>query len=125
MVENPAKTIHIHPAGTGKITDWEKAVMLKNSAPTAYRIAQDVLMAARKYVNKSGLFSTEKSRLQKFQSECYELARALEYDGFMSSEIAQKGKTFVFIEFFCLFSDAFPNWQKEYEALNWLVPRIF
>lgn len=124
MAEKPTNTIRIHPVGT-KVTDAEKAKILAASAPVAFRKAQDVLVAAKKYINKSGLFSTERSRVQKFQSECYELARALKFDEFMSNERTQKGEAFVFIEFFCSFSDAFPNWQKEYEALNRFVPLIF
>lgn len=124
MAENPTNTIRIHLVGT-KVTDSEKVQILATLTPTAFRKAQDVLVAARKHINKSGLFSTERSRVQKFQSECYELARALKFDEFMSNERAQKGEAFVFIEFFSLFSDAFPNWQKEYEALNRFVPLIF
>lgn len=124
MAENPTNTIRIHLVGT-KVTDSEKVQILATLAPTAFRKAQDVLVVARKYINKSGLFSTERSRVQQFQSKCYELAKALKYDGFMSSERDQKGDAFVFIEFFSLFSDAFPNWQKEYEALNRFVPLIF
>ena len=59
------------------------------------------------------------------QSECYELARALKQDGFMSDELNQKGEEYVLIEFLSLFSDAFPNWQKEYETLNRFIPMFF
>lgn len=93
--------------------------------PASFRKAQDVLVAARKYINKSGLFSTERSRLQQLQSECYELVRAMESDGYLSGERTQEHEAFAFIEFFGLFSDAFPNWQKEYEALNRFVLLIF
>ncbi|MCR4304697.1 MAG: hypothetical protein NUV63_10820 [Gallionella sp.] len=120
MVNKQSNAIRIHPVGT-RITDTKKAKMLAASAPNAFRKAQDVLTATDKYVNKSGLFSTEKSRIQKLQSECYELARALKNDGFMSDEMIQNGKAFVIVEFFSLFSDAYPNWQKEYEALERFV----
>lgn len=124
MKDKPTNSIRIHPPGT-RISDNAKAQALAAMAPVSFRKAQDVLVAARKYVNKSGFFSSERSRTQTFHAECYEPVRALKFDKFMSEEIAQKGEPFVFIEFFSSFSDAFPNWQKEYEALNRFVPLIF
>lgn len=116
--------IRIHPPGQ-QITDPEAVETLTSYVPSGFRKAQDVLVAAKKYTNKSGLFSSERSRLQKMQSECYELARALKQDGFMSDELNQKGEEYVLIEFLSLFSDAFPNWQKEYETLNRFIPKFF
>ena len=119
-----ATNFRIHAQGT-RFTDNAKAQALAAIAPASFRKAQDVLVAARKYVNKSGFFSTERSRTQTLQAECYNLVRAPRADEFMSEEMAQKGECFVFIEFFSLFSDAFPNWQQEYGALNRLAPLIF
>ena len=117
--------IRIHAPGQ-QITDSDAVQKLKQiHAPLATRKAQDVLVAAKKHVKKSGFFSSERSRLQKMQSECYELSRALKQDGFMQDEMEEKGQAFVVIEFLSLFSDAFPNWQKEYEALNRFVPMFF
>ena len=116
--------IRIHPPGQ-KITDPDAVQEISAHAPLATRKAQDVLVSAKKYVNKSGFFSSERSRLQKMQSECCELSRALKQDGFMIKEMKEKGQAFVVIEFLSLFSDAFPNWQKEYEALNHFVPMFF
>lgn len=123
MASIPNK-IRIHPPGK-QITDPEVVEKLTSHAPLATRKAQDVLVAAKKYVNKSGFFSSERSRLQKLQSVCYELDRALNEDGFMLNEMNEKGKAFVVIEFLSLFSDAFPNWQKEYEVLNRFVPMFY
>jgi len=117
--------IRFHPAGTGQTTGPYKAQSLLALAPLSFRKAQDVLVAAQKYINKSGFFSSEKSRLKNFQLECYELNRALKADGFMSKEREAKDEVFVFTEFFSLFADAFPNWQNEYELLNRFVPRFF
>ena len=116
--------IRIHPPGT-QITDPEAVEKLAHHAPTAFRQVQDVLVATEKYINKSGFFSSDRSRLQKMQSECYKLVRALKQDGFMANELSQKGEVYVLIEFLSLFSDAFPNWQKEYETLNRLILMFF
>ncbi len=43
----------------------------------------------------------------------------------MLNELNENGKAFVVIEFLSLFSDAFPNWQKEYEVLNRFVPMFY
>ena len=113
--------IRIQPPGQ-QITNPDAVQNLSMHAPLATRKTQDVLVAAKKYVEKSGFFSSERSRLQKMQSECYELSRALKQEGFMREEMEEKGQAYVVIEFLSLFSDAFPNWQKEYEALNRFVP---
>lgn len=108
-----------------RITDPEAVEKLTSHAPASFRKAQDVLVAAKKYVKKSGFFSSERSRLQKMQFECYELRRALEQDGFMMKELNQKREVYVLIEFLSLFSDAYPNWQKEYDTLNRFIPMFF
>ncbi|MBS0587040.1 MAG: hypothetical protein JSS37_03590 [Proteobacteria bacterium] len=124
MNNKPTNNIRIHPMGT-RVTDNARVQELATLAPVSFRVAQDVLVAAQKYVNKSGFFSSEQSRIQKLQAECHELLQALRFDQFMTEEMDQQGELFVFMEFFSLFSDAFPNWQKEYDALNRLVPHIF
>ncbi|MBS0498178.1 MAG: hypothetical protein JSR51_11095 [Proteobacteria bacterium] len=124
MNNKPTNNIRIHPFGT-RVTDNARVQALAASAPVSFRIAQDVLVAAQKYVDKSDSFSSEQSRIQKLQAECHELLQALRFDQFMTEEMNQQGELFVFMEFFSLFSDAFPNWQKEYDALNRLVPLIF
>lgn len=124
MNDKPTNSIRIHSQNT-RTTDNAKVQVLAAMAPASFRKAQDVLVAARKYVNKSGIFASERSRVQALQAECYEMRRALRLDQFMSKEIDQKGDAFVFIEFFSLFSDAYPNWQKEYDALNRFAPLFF
>ncbi len=52
--------IRIH---RGRITDPEAVEKLTSLAPAGFRKAQDVLVAAKKYVKKSGFFSSERSRL--------------------------------------------------------------
>ena len=124
MASETEHRIRIHQSGSA-VTDANAANLLAGSAPTAFRKAQDVLVAAKKYIEKSGIFSSERSRLQKLQSECYDLSRALRSDGFMASERTRRGETFVLIEFLSSFSDSFPNWQKEYELLNRYIPLFF
>ncbi len=109
----------------GRTTDPEAVEKLTSRAPAGFRKAQDVLEVAKKYVKKSGFFSSERSRLQKVQFECYELEHALAQDGFMMKELNQKGEIYVLIEFLSLFSDAYPNWQKEYDTLNRFIPMFF
>lgn len=106
--------IRIHLKGTGRITDEMASENLRSTTPRAFRKAQDLIVATAKYVKKSGFLSTEKSRLLKVQSEFYLLRKALKEDGFMETEI----------KYLSLFSDAFPNWQQEYEALNRLIPHL-
>ncbi|MFZ2169760.1 MAG: hypothetical protein WAW61_09005 [Methylococcaceae bacterium] len=113
--------IFIHPVGT-RSTDIDGIKVLALRAPVSVRKAQDVLVAANKYIKKSGLFSTEESRLHKFKHECGELMRALEFDGLINSELNDELKMFQFVLFMNSFSDCYPNWQKEYEAINKLIP---
>ena len=124
MPSEPEYRIRIHQPGTA-YTDPLVVDELTRKAPTAFRKAQDVLVAAKKYDEKSGLFSSERSRLQKMQNECSELARALRSDGFLASERNSRGEFYVLVEFLSLFSDAFPNWQKEYKILNQYLPLFF
>lgn len=114
MADKIFNHIRIHPKGAGRITDQAASRNLQATTPQSFRKAQDLIVATAKYVKKSGLFSTEKSRLLKVQSEFYLLRKALEQDGFAESEIA----------YLSLFSDTFPNWQQEYEVLNQLIPHL-
>ena len=117
--------IRIYPPGQ-KTTDYENAKILYRAFPTSFRKAQDVLAATEKYVKKKGLFSTESSRMQKMQGECYKLAEALKKDDYMTDELKKKnGKINVLFTFFSTYSDLFPNWQEEYKALNRFIPQFF
>lgn len=117
--------IRIYPPGQ-KTTDYENAKILSKDFPTSFRKAQDVLVATEKYVKKKGFFSTESSRIQRMQGECYELAEALKNDDYMTNELKKKnGKIKVLFTFFSTYSDLFPNWQEEYKALNRFIPQFF
>ena len=123
--------IRIHPPGE-RTTDYEFAAMMSRVYPLSFRKAQDLLAATRKYVYKKGLFSTERSRMQKMQGECYALLEALKKDfeeetpGFRDEEWREKRGTIEHLySFLSTFSDTFPNWQEEYSALNRFIPQFF
>ena len=124
MSHNQDFNIRIHELGS-RTTDAEKVEKLSVLAQTGFRKAQDVLVAADKYINKKGFFSSERSRTQKLQSSLYELSHALRNDGFMADDPKSQDKIYVLYEFFSQFSDAFPNWQKEYATLNKFIPLCF
>jgi hypothetical protein len=127
-----ALEILIHPTGT-KTTDSDKAVALSEKFPRSFRIAQDVLVATKKYHNKQGgLFSSEKSRIQTLQRAVYDLRDALESESFNFSSVSAQEATIskntqadLVIGFLSGFSDAFPNWQSEYAVLNGFIPKCF
>ncbi|MBM3543854.1 MAG: hypothetical protein FJX44_05030 [Alphaproteobacteria bacterium] len=125
-VDEPAQEegrarIEIMPPGTA-VTDYAAATQLQNLAPKSFRKAQDVLVAASKYAKGSGWFSSERSRLQRFQSEAYELAKALDYDGYGRAGEKLPDKVFRFMN---EFSRIFPNWQEEYKLLNRFFPQFW
>lgn len=124
MTARPVNQIRIYPSESGRITDQLASRDLQSKTPNALRKAQDLVVAASKYVKRSGLFSTEKSRLLKVQSSFYSLQKALREDGFLEQERGENGDIWVTVEYLSLFSDAFPNWQKEYETLNRLIPHL-
>jgi hypothetical protein len=113
------KRIDIYPAN--RTTDRVAAKTIERLYPTANKKAQRLLMAARKYNNRSGLFSTDTSRIQAMQAATYELGNALVDDNATSHPV----KADSIIEFMCLFSMAYPNWQGEYELLSDFIRRIY
>jgi hypothetical protein len=113
--------IEIIPFGTA-ITDYAAADRLRNLAPQSFRKAQDVVVAASKYAKGSGWFSSEGSRLQRFQAETYELARALDQERYTLPGEKPGDKVFRFMN---EFSKVFPNWQEEYKLLNRFVPQFW
>lgn len=116
--------ITIHPPGI-KLTDAEKAAVLALSTPTAFQVSQNLMVAAEKFRNnKGGLFSLRKSRIKNLQALIYELSRALRTDGFSTNFQAESDTEILFI-YLSAFSDAFPNWQPEYETLNRFIPQCF
>jgi len=105
--------------GSGKTTDQLLVKKLHESTPQALEKAQNLLTATAKYVEKSGLLSSEASRLRNMQSKYYEFHRALMEEQ-PTSDRQLGGEEDLKAVYNCLslVSDAFPNWQKEYETLN-------
>jgi hypothetical protein len=125
MADEFKNSIRIHPHGTGRVTDSAASDNLYSVTPKSFRKAQDLIVAASKYIKKSGLFSSDKSRLQKMQMECYALAKTLREDGFLEQDRNEKGDAWVVAEYLSLFSDSFPNWQEEYGTLNRFIPMFW
>jgi len=124
-VTSAVPRIRIHPPSSGRTTDVDAAGAIAAACPSAFRKAQDVLVAADKYAHKKGWFSSEASRIKRLQSTLYDLNKALEDDDYRSSDRAQIGTVAVLFLFFSEFSDAFPNWQDEYAALEKFIPLCF
>lgn len=59
MFKKTKNTIRIHPVGT-QVTDKNKVKELKALTPTAVNYAQFVLKNADKYINKKGIFSSDR-----------------------------------------------------------------
>ena len=118
--EGTLPLIRIHDV-RGQQTNWEKAKELSRKWPRSYRKTQDLLTAAKRYAQKKGWFSTERSRLLRVQSEIYALNKALQTET-APIMLATATPAAFMIEFLSAFSDAFPNWQVEYSVLNRLIP---
>ena len=115
--------IRIHPAGQGRVADWELASRLQQITPLSCKQASYVLVAAKRYVAGSGFFRSERSRIQRLQKEVYELKKALIQDKY-KPELKASPVELLF-SYISEFSDAFPNWQREYDALNRFIPLCF
>src|SRR5262249_21052656 len=77
---------------------------------------QDVLVAAKRYVAGPRLFRSERSLIMALQREVYKLEKALIQENYQSG---LKGSPVeLLFSYISEFSDAFPNWQREYGALN-------
>ncbi|MEC9245308.1 MAG: hypothetical protein VYB05_11100 [Pseudomonadota bacterium] len=98
------------------------AEFLAARAPRAFRHAQNVLVAAQKYRNRSGgFFSSDRSRLQRLENEIGRLLGALIAEGYYSvnAQLSERDSgVALIVDFMSAFSDAFPNWQKEYQLIN-------
>jgi thioredoxin 2 len=110
------------------------ASMLRTSFPTAFRKAQDALVAIKKKNAGGSIFSPANVRIRNAQAAIYELNNALTYDGFdtlpanlgltgrTTGELSQTETIFIFMNFF---AQAYPNWRPEYEEMNKFVPQLY
>jgi hypothetical protein len=115
--------IRIHTAGQGRSTNTSLAAYLEKTTPRSCRKAQDVLVAAEKYVDGPKFFRSRKSLIQNLQRELYSLKDLLveeKYEG--NSKLTSTELLFLYLS---EFSDAYPNWQREYAALNKFIPLCF
>ena len=115
------RQIRIHPLGSA-VTDPDQAMQLTAIAPTAFRKAQDLLVATDHYLHKRGIFVRKGSLLKAVRMRLDELMAALKNDGFIAGDVFANEETDWLFIFLSEFSDSFPNWQEEYQALNELIP---
>lgn len=115
--------IRIHAAGQGRSTHLDLVSRLEKTTPRSCSKAQDVLVATEKYVVGPGFFRSRRSLIQRLQSEIYELKDALSEEDY-KAELKDSPVELIF-SYLSEFSDAFPNWQHEYAALNSFVPLCF
>lgn len=121
-LSQPNTHIRIHPSGQGRLTDWQLANQLRQITPTSFRQAQNVVVAAKRYVKGPGFFRSQRSLIVRLQREIYELESTLRYENFKPKLTSPIDLLFSYIS---EFSDAFPNWQREYDALNRFIPQCF
>lgn len=110
--------------GRSSVTDANEVHAIMRIAPMAHRRAQDVLVAAKKVIQKKGLFSSERSRVTNLIEALRSLHLALDQDGYANVAGSSSGKARMFA-FFNRFARAYPNWQAEYSLLNRVIPHLF
>ena len=115
-----AERIHIHPISDRRTTNYEAARRLSGKTPSAFLRGQDLLVAAKKYVAGPRLFRSQRFLIENLQTKIYDLRRALAADGYQPA--LQRQPTKLLFAYMSEFSDVFPNWQKEYAALNEFIP---
>lgn len=126
--------IRIHPKGSGRVSNKQVAIYLHSVNPDGFKAAQNLLVATQKFISGKGFFSTPESRLQKVVNELLEIEYSISQKPHKPGNFAALiagigggsddpvGRCTVIFDFLSLVSDAFPNWQHEYEALNEIVP---
>ena len=123
MTQSEELSIRIHQAGQGRSTNEVLATQLEQLAPRSFRVAQDVLVAANKYVAGPRIFRSRKSLIQRLQNEIYDLKESL-LEEVYRPELKDSSVALLF-SYLSEFSDAYPNWQREYAALNKFIPMCF
>lgn len=88
-------------------------------------MAQDVVVAAAKYIKAGGMEKSDRAKAQSLQATIYALGRALEGDGYMSADDSNKARSARVIEFLDQFAQAYPNWRNEHALLKRFVPMCF
>ena len=78
----PILGIRIHPSGSDRVTDGELVRGLTQNTPRSCRKAQDVIVAASRFLKGPSVFRSHRSLTQKLQKEIYELEKALLEEGY-------------------------------------------
>jgi len=96
----------------------EAKKILCRSAPYAYNAAQRIVIVARKCAKPPGLFSNPARHLPSLTEACEALLVAIQHHSLKDDS----GRLLTASDLMSLFSDAHPNWQKQYEYLNQHCP---
>ena len=115
--------IRIHPSGQGHMTNVEAFSQLEQCTPRSSRKAQDVLVAAKRYLAGPTLFKTRGRLIKNLQKSIYELKNALLEEKYQIG--ANSRHVDLLFSYLSEFSDACPNWQAEYSLLNRFIPQCF
>lgn len=110
---------------TAPVTDPQAVARLVRIAPSGHRVAQDVVVAAAKYIKAGGMEKSDRAKAQSLQATIYALGRALEGDGYIGADDSNNARSARVIEFLDQFAQAYPNWRNEHALLKRFVPLCF
>lgn len=99
------------PTNQNRITNSDLALELADETPNSFRKAQDILVEFAKSSNNENLIS-----------EIQQLLLLLKKEKFVNSSLSDSE---ILKEYILLFSDAFPNWQNEYNRLVEIINSKF
>lgn len=108
------------------VTKTEVLCALRADVPHGFRKAQDLLIAARRYLKeaeKSGA-QPPATALEPMRQACHALATALGEDGWMPTDEIAGNEAAAIDAFLQRFGLAFENWQSEYALLRQLLPQL-
>ena len=126
-------SIRVHPRGGGQVTNKQMVNYLSSVNPEGFRAAQSLLVATQKLLSGKGFFSTPASRMEKVAQLLTEIEYSISQKPHKAESFAAllggigggsddpEARCAVLFDFLSKVSDAFPNWQNEYSALNEIV----
>lgn len=95
-----------------KTSNYSKADRIANEIPSAFRSIQDLLVE----IDKKSLTSDE------LHSQLHLLKGTLRFEKYSDSRLTDKDMLFEVVN---QFSEAFPNWQKEYAIIHEAIQKEF
>lgn len=107
------------------VTDKDRVQVLVAASGLAHRKGQDLLVAARKMIKRSGFFSSDEKRLLNVLTEVRGLCEALKMAPEMYRYVKSFGEKGSLLRYLNYFSGAYPNWQDEYIAVNMLLEDLY